>query len=312
MPVGDLLSFSSEITQINIEIEESLEDQSLKASIAYLLSMQSDRTPSVSGAFYPSDPEQLRDSISSAMSLVQAQLEVGPDKLIGVVVPHAGYVYSGQTAAHAYSLMKSSSPGDFVIIGPNHSSYPPEISIYPDGEWITPLGRCPVNAKEAEEIRNCTPGSKLDERAHRKEHSVEVQLPFLQYLFDGNFTFVPIIMGDQRLEMAAHLSDGLMSLGKLPFIIASSDLTHYEPLDTARRKDRMLLDAVESLDLHRFYRTLEQNVITACGYGAIATLMSVTAKLGGRMHVLNYSTSYETSGESYSVVGYAAIAAYME
>ncbi len=274
--------------------------------------MQNDRSPSVSGAFYPSDPEQLRDSINSMISLVQDQISVDPEKLIGVVVPHAGYVYSGQTAAYAYSLLKNSSVGDFVIIGPNHSSYPPETSIYPGGAWITPLGRCPVNANEAEEIRNLVRGSKLDEKAHRKEHSVEVQLPFLQYMFDGNFTFVPIIMGDQRLEMATYLSDGLSSLGKLPMIIASSDLTHYEPLETARRKDRMLLDAVESLDLHRFYRTLEQNVITACGYGAIATLMSVTAKLGGRMHVLNYSTSYETSGESYSVVGYSAIAAYLE
>ena len=274
--------------------------------------MLDDRSPSVSGAFYPSDPEQLRDSISSMISLVQAQISVSPEKLIGVVVPHAGYIYSGKTAAYAYYLLKNSSARDFVIIGPNHSSYPPETSIYPAGAWITPLGRCLVNGREAEDIRNLVRGSKLDEKAHRKEHSVEVQLPFLQYLFDGDFTFVPIIMGDQRLEMATNLSEGLSSLGKLPMIIASSDLTHYEPLETARRKDRMLLDAVESLDLHRFYRTLEQNVITACGYGAIATLMSVTAKLGGRMRVLNYSTSYETSGESYSVVGYSTIAAYLE
>ncbi|MEM0157694.1 MAG: AmmeMemoRadiSam system protein B, partial [Thermoplasmataceae archaeon] len=233
-------------------------------------------------------------------------------RLIGVVVPHAGYIYSGQTAAFAYSLVKNSTARDFAIIGPNHSSYPPETSIYPGGAWITPLGRSSVNMKMAEEIKDGARGSKLDEKAHRKEHSVEVQLPFLQYLFDEEFTFVPIIMGDQRLEMATYLSDGLTTLRKLPMIIASSDLTHYEPLETARRKDRMLLDAVESLDLHRFYRTLEQNVITACGYGAIATLMSVTVKLGGKMQVLNYSTSYETSGESYSVVGYSAIAAYLE
>ena len=102
--------------------------------------MQDDRSPSVSGAFYPSDPEQLRDSINSMISLVQDQISVDPEKLIGVVVPHAGYVYSGQTAAYAYSLLKNSYARDFVIIGPNHSSYPPETSIYPGGEWITPLG----------------------------------------------------------------------------------------------------------------------------------------------------------------------------
>ncbi len=274
--------------------------------------MQDDRPPSVSGAFYPSDPKELQDVISTMLSLVNTQVSINPEKLIGVVVPHAGYIYSGQTAAHAYSLVKNSTKREYVIIGPNHSSYPPETSIYPGGEWITPLGRSPVDAVMAEEIMERARGSKLDEKAHRKEHSVEVQLPFLQYLFDAEFTFVPIIMGDQRMEMAAYLSHGLMSMKKLPLIIASSDLTHYEPLETARRKDRMLLDAVESLDLHRFYRTLEQNVITACGYGAIATLMSVTGELGGKMQVLNYSTSYETSGESYSVVGYSAIAAYIE
>ena len=269
------------------------------------------RPPAVSGTFYPSSPAEITDMISGFLSRVQGAHVPPGAVIIGGIVPHAGYIYSGQTAAYFYSTLRNINAGKFMVIGPNHSSYPPEVSLYPGEEWITPLGRARVdrslygNIGSAAHVR-----AAFNEMAHSKEHSVEVQIPFLQYIYGNRLEFAPIVMGDQGADIARSLAQSILSSHDMPVIIASSDLTHYEPLEVANRKDHSVLDAVVSLDTKRFYRTLMDKMITACGYGPIAVLMEITRQLNGRMRLLHYSTSFEASGDPGSVVGYASLVAY--
>ncbi len=273
--------------------------------------MGMDRLPAVSGSFYPSDAAELRGMISGFISRVQDSRIPQGAKVIGGIVPHAGYIYSGQTAAYFYSILRDIPASRFIVIGPNHSSYPPEVSIYPGEAWITPLGRSRVDSTINEYLaREPSLNTALNERAHSREHSVEVQIPFLQYIYGNRFEFSPLIMGDQGPETAKSLARSLEKSQQMPLIIASSDLTHYEPLELANRKDRSILDAVVSLDTRRFYRILMEKMVTACGYGPIAVLMEITRHLNGKMHLLHYSTSFEASGDPGNVVGYASLVAY--
>lgn len=267
--------------------------------------------PAVSGTFYPSNKEELSELISTYLSRATADTTLIDAHTIGVIVPHAGYIYSGQTASYSYKAMQGKEKESYVVIGPNHSSYPPESSIYPPGKWITPMGETDVSENLVGYFSRECPTARINEKPHIKEHSVEVQLPFLQYISGSVMEFLPIIMGRQDVNAAQDLAEALFRMKNVPTVVASSDLTHYEPLEQANKKDRMLLDAILSLDLARFYRTLMEHMITACGYGPIAVIMHLTRRLGGRIKLLNYSTSYEASGDPESVVGYASLVAYI-
>lgn len=273
--------------------------------------MTTARLPAVSGSFYPADALELRNMISSFLSRAQVSGIPSGARVIGGIVPHAGYVYSGQTAAYFFSIIRDIPDRKFLLLGPNHASYPPEVSLYPGEEWITPLGTAGIDRPLYDSLagaRNLR--VEFNERAHLREHSVEVEIPFLQSLFDGDFSFAPAIMGDQRIETASALAESILKSRNMPIVIASSDLTHYEPLGVANEKDRALLDSIASLDVRRFYRTLFDKMITACGYGPIAVLMGITKALNGRILPLHYSTSFEASGDSSSVVGYSSVIAY--
>lgn len=258
--------------------------------------------------FYPSEPDELRTMIS--LYLTEASPDQSYSKIIGVVVPHAGYVYSGATAAYSYKSIAKDRRRRFVIVGPKHSGYPWDTCIYPDGLWKTPLGLAPIDMPGAKEMLGENSGvSSYD--GHEDEHSIEVQVPWLQYLFGPEMKFVPVSMGDQSIERARNVANGLSKIWRRFLVVASSDLTHYESSEAVNRKDFEAIKAIEELDVDGFYRVLQRERISACGYGPIASLMLLTKKLGGKMQLLHHSNSGDVSGDHSSVVGYPSIIAYL-
>lgn len=264
------------------------------------------REPYVSGAFYPGRKDELVSMLNNLTKVGMGQKVDG--EIIGAIVPHAGYVYSGVTASFAYSSMEMVNR-KILIIGPNHEGFPNYSAIYTKGGWRTPLGVARIDEDLSDDIARHVPTMKADEKAHSKEHSVEVQIPFIQYFTDNNFLFTPIILGDQYMEVVMKIADKLSRFEPLPLLIASSDLNHYEDLRTTELKDGKVMASILSLDVEKFYGTLRQYEVTACGFGAIAILMEVTRMMGGRMMLLNHSTSAEAYGDRSRVVGYASFLA---
>ncbi|MHB8358324.1 MAG: MEMO1 family protein [Thermoplasmataceae archaeon] len=268
------------------------------------------RHPAVSGMFYPAVKSDLESAIDSALSAaILPDLEM--KRIIGVVVPHAGYEFSGVTAAYSYNaIRKYSRTYNFVIIGPNHRGIGSSVSTGVD-EWETPLGVAEVNAGTMNEIMAEAPFIENDPRSHYAEHSIEVQIPFLQRMYGKEFTFIPISMWYQEKDVAESLGDVLARHTDEFTIIASSDLNHYQRQDITVKKDIAVIEKIVELDVRGFYRTLRDSDVSACGYGAIATLMHVTRKLNGRMKLLHHTTSGEVTGNEEPVVGYASLVAYL-
>lgn len=280
------------------------------------------RQPAVSGYFYPSKPDELRKLIEWCFTH-----RIGPGKLpvvsstrvkksTGFVVPHAGYIYSGPVAAHAYGVLASEgAPESIVIIGPNHTGYGALVSVYPKGRWATPFGELVVDEELARAIVSNSSYAELDVYAHVEEHSVEVQLPFIQYLFSDKIKIVPIVLGIQTPEVARDLArsifDAETSLNRDIVVIASTDFTHYEPHEAAVNKDLEAINTlINTLDINKFYDTVRKLNVTACGPGGVMCLAEYTRlKLKERAvaKLLKYATSGDTSGDKSAVVGYAAI-----
>ncbi|WP_297215828.1 MEMO1 family protein [Thermoplasma sp.] len=261
------------------------------------------RQPAVAGYFYPERKDELY-SLLSSFSVPEQHIA---GNVIGAVVPHAGIIYSGRTAMFSYRSLERSDVRNFVIIGPNHRPVTPYASIYPSGRWSTPLGDAVINEKMAEAIYRNSNYIVKDEESHAMEHSVEVQIPFLQFLFGDSFTFVPIILGDQEIEVVKDISEALLKLEDPFILIASSDFTHYEEARRVEKKDMDLISAILALDLDKFYSVLRSEDVTACGYGAIAILMSYTKSRGGHMVFMNHSNSGDVTGDYSEVVGYASL-----
>jgi len=274
------------------------------------------RKPAVSGSFYPSDPVELealiRDCYYHALGPGrQPPAEVRGDRVAAVVSPHAGYVFSGPVAAHSYLHLSSlRSPELAIVIGPNHHGLGGGVSSWREGEWETPLGRMRVDSEASEELRRATGILDFDPLSHAWEHSVEVQLPFLQQVFGNQLKVLPICISFQDEGTTSLLAEGIAKVasGRRTLLVASSDLTHYEPSDAARSKDSALLEQVKALDVKSFYSTLERLEVTACGYGAIASVMGACAILGlTKGEVLKYANSGDTTKDYTSVVGYPSV-----
>ncbi|MEM2280742.1 MAG: AmmeMemoRadiSam system protein B, partial [Candidatus Bathyarchaeia archaeon] len=272
------------------------------------------RHPCQAGAFYARSAEALRRQIEECFlnelgpGEIPSVVQAGARRIIGLVCPHAGYMYSGPVAAHAYySLALDGRPDVVVIFGPNHTGYGSALAIMNEGVWRTPLGDVEVDGETASQIVRESRIVDVDEAAHRYEHSIEVQLPFLQYLFGSSFKFVPIcfLMQDLHSSMEVGQATAKALAGKNAVIIASSDMTHYEPHKVAVRKDRLALQAVEEMDEAKFYSTIEEHRISACGYGPIAALITAAKALGVKeAKLLCYKTSGDVSGDYSAVVGY--------
>ncbi|HDI12307.1 MAG TPA: AmmeMemoRadiSam system protein B [Candidatus Bathyarchaeota archaeon] len=274
------------------------------------------RRPSQAGMFYAGNPEDLKKQIEECFlhkfgpGKIPKVAEDGPRKIIGLVCPHAGYIYSGPIAAHAYyRLAIDGKPETFVIMGPNHMGYGSAIALMNEGVWRTPLGDIEIDYGTASKILRASELIDIDDTAHKYEHSIEVQLPFLQYLYGSEFKFVPIAFLMQDIESCREVGKALAKAleGRNAVIIASTDMTHYEPHERASRKDRLALNAIEKMNEEEFYSTVESYRISACGYGPVIALIVASKLLGAKKaEILCYKTSGDIVGDYSSVVGYAS------
>ena len=276
--------------------------------------MSSVRRPAVAGQFYPASPESLRESISESFLH-----RIGPQKLppaeessvIGLVCPHAGYVYSGPVAACSYFSLSGLRHKDLIIIvGPNHFGIGSGVAVPSVKAWQTPLGEVPIAREASKKLVQVSGIVDIDDLSHMQEHSIEVQVPFLQFIFSKPFKILPISMLLQDQKTAEEIGRAVAEVAKATdaMIIASSDFTHYEPHEIASKKDNELIKVIENLDVDGHYVTLRKLGLTACGYGPIAAVMTASKILGARSgKLLKYATSGDTGSSRDSVVGYASI-----
>lgn len=275
------------------------------------------RRATQAGSFYAGDAESLKRQVEGCFlhsfgpgKLPQVDVK-GVRRVVGLVCPHAGYMYSGPVAANAYyELALDGKPETVVILGPNHTGYGSALALMDEGVWRTPLGDVEIDSLVAHELCRETGLLDVDESAHRFEHSVEVQLPFLQYLFGCEFKFVPICFQLQDFTSADEVGNALAEVlsERNAVVIASSDFTHYEPQVNAERKDLKVLEAVKAMDAQRFVNIIEEQNMTVCGYGPIATAITAAkGLLATRATLLRYKTSGDITGDKSSVVGYAAV-----
>jgi len=288
------------------------------------------RKPAVAGLFYDSKPEDLKKSIENCF-----KHRLGPGKIpklgiprdfnefenktsgnyqkniYGSIIPHAGYVYSGPIAAHAYyKIVENGYPETFVLLCPNHTGLGTGISIFNEGKWNTPFGDVEVDVEFANEMILNSDFINCDNLAHTNEHSCEVHLPFLQY-FSNDFKIVPIVMWIQDMETSKDIAEAIVKttkkLKRPVSIIASTDLTHYESSSVAEKKDTLILDAIKNMDEFALLNSVENHNITMCGYGpTIATIKASRAFGAKKGEILKYGNSGDISGDLNSVVGYCS------
>jgi AmmeMemoRadiSam system protein B len=260
------------------------------------------REPIVSGSFYPSNPERLKSMLEDFFGEKYTPNLTQLIPVTAVIVPHAGYIYSGGTAAKAYKKVFQEGKANRVfLIGPNHTGLGSPISVYEKGSWRTPLGLVDVDSEATKYIISNIKQPN-DELAHLREHSLEVQLPFLQYILNNNFKIVPISLMDQRLSTARRLGNIIREIIKEgDLIVASSDMNHYEDHEKTIEKDNKIITAIKNLDLDAMYNAISQYNISMCGYGAVATAISVGFK---KVEIIEHTTSGEKSGDYRAVVGY--------
>lgn len=284
--------------------------------------MQRIRYPVVSGVFYESDKKSLLKRLEWCFLH-----ELGPRRLpskspilkertVGIISPHAGYMYSGPIAAHGYyELSIRKRPDIVIIIGPNHHGRGAPIAVPTHEVWRTPLGDVMIDQDFATKLVKESKLVEFDDEAHIYEHSIEVQLPFLQYVYGNqikNIKVVPISMLLQNPEVSDSLGKAIKSLGDelgyYEMLIASTDFTHYESQKTAYYKDKIAIDAIIEMNLRRLYDVVIENSITMCGLGPVMTLISYVLATGEvSVRLLKYSTSGDITGDYSSVVGYASI-----
>ncbi len=272
------------------------------------------RSPAVAGQFYPASREALIEQIERCFlhSLGPGKLPVFDSRearrIVAGIVPHAGYIYSGYEAAHVYyALAREETPRSIVLLGPNHTGMGSLVAVSMQ-DWRTPLGVARCDRELAEELFTGCDVIDADEIAHAYEHSIEVQLPFLQYIYGGDFKFVAISLGLQELEVSREIASCLSRVDRDILILASSDFTHYESASQARQKDMLAIEAILALNEELFLRRVYEHRISACGYGAIATAIAA-AKTRGAAHaeLLKYGNSGDVTGDYGSVVAYAGI-----
>ncbi len=271
----------------------------------------------VASQFYEDNAEALRAQLSGCFlsklgpqKLPTVNTSTHPRKIVGLISPHAGYLYSGPVAAHAfYQLALDGKPDTVILLGPNHTGYGSALSVMREGTWQTPFGNVEIDTALADDILQETSVLDVDELAHRFEHSLEVQLPFLQFLYGNTFKIVPIcyMMHDYQsaVEIGRALTESLDATNSV--VIASSDMTHYEPAKTASQKDQAALDAAIAVDAKAFYEIIEERDVSACGYAPITSLLTYAFGVNAKADLLAYHNSGDITGDHSSVVGYAAV-----
>ncbi len=268
------------------------------------------RTPAVAGMFYPKEKNELEDSIRHCISHKYGSGKSSSrDKIYGAVCPHAGYMYSGPVATHSFASVANQDFELAIILGPNHWGIGCNVATMKDCSWQTPLGDIEVDSDAAEFVNGITKLIEIDYFSHTRDHSIEVQVPMLQF-YRKSFKILPIILNDQDHDSALEVGAAIAKLAKKKksIIIGSSDFTHYEENEYAHAQDKALIEPILEMNVEKFYHTLNQRRVSACGYGAIASTMVACKELGARQgRLLQYATSGDVSGEKSSVVGYASI-----
>jgi AmmeMemoRadiSam system protein B len=270
------------------------------------------RKPAVSGMFYAGTARELEEQIEwcykhelgpGVMPQVNSE---GPREIVAIVAPHAGYYYSGPVAAHAYKELADDGIFDTaVILGPNHTGYGYPVSVWAGAVWNTPLGEVEINKTLAQRLLGEV--IKADETAHIHEHSIEVQLPWLQHLY-RKVKIVPIAMLTQDIETARTVGKAISQADDNLILIASSDFTHYEPHAVAVEKDGSVIETIVALDEEELYKRCECLNCTMCGYGPVASVIVAAKEMKAkRARLLKYATSGDTSGDFSRVVGYGSI-----
>jgi AmmeMemoRadiSam system protein B len=263
------------------------------------------RQPAVAGMFYPDNKISLDQEV--AMVLEKSQEIELQGEIVGMVVPHAGYVYSGGVAARAYRQLVDSEIDIVVVIAPSHSEYFTEVSIYDGYAYATPLGNLIVDNELATELANQSSQIVLSEKGHRfEEHALEVQLPFLQKTLN-DFRFIPIVMGEHSRDNIQSLAEGLANVlkDKKALLVASTDLSHFYDDEKANLLDQVVVDDVENFDEEKLFQDLQSGECEMCGGGPAIAVMKACKLLGAtKSQVLLYRNSGDISGDRSEVVGY--------
>ncbi len=262
------------------------------------------RGPVVSGQFYLGSPDKLREMIGGMVDE-----KVAKEEAIGLVSPHAGYIYSGAVAGATIAKVKLKDT--LIILGPNHTGRGKPFSIMTDGMWQTPLGEVLIDSRLAKQILDGSSYLEEDYSAHEYEHSIEVQLPFLQY-FKRDFRLVPIVLayatGNIYKEIGSAIARAIKGLSGDVVVIASSDMTHYESHESAQRKDNSAIEAILALDEDELLKRVSELKISMCGCAPVVSLITAAKGLGAKgTELISYQTSGDTTGDYSSVVGYAGI-----
>ncbi|MBN1161513.1 MAG: AmmeMemoRadiSam system protein B [Dehalococcoidales bacterium] len=262
------------------------------------------RYPSAAGYFYPASPAEIKSMMARFIDK-----DAPKEEVVGLLMPHAGYQYSGAVAGATLSRIKFKDT--FIIIGPTHSGLGKPFSVMPEGTWETPLGEVEVDAELAGKIISLSKYAEADYRAHEDEHAIEVQVPFLQYI-KPDVRIVPIILAgvsDNVYKEIGHaIARAIKELKREAVILASGDMTHHEPHETAKRKDMAAVEAMLELDEDELTRRYNGMHITMCAHGPVVTLMAAAKELGvAGAELIKYQTSGETTGDYDAVVGYAGV-----
>ena len=269
------------------------------------------RPPAVAGSFYTSQPEALSSQIKDFIKNVPAKTL--PGKLIALISPHAGYIYSGQVAAYGYKLLEGRKYDTVVVIAPSHRAFFKGASVYPHGAYQIPLGLIPVDTEMAQELMKQDSSITYFKQAHTQEHSLEVQLPFLKVML-GDFKLLPIVMGTYDFTSCEKISDAIFKVVKEKnvLVIASSDLSHYHPYQTAVDLDAIVIDHVKMLNSKGLFQDTASGRCEACGAGPMITTILLAKKLGATTsELLFYANSGDVTGDRSEVVGYMSAALYI-
>ncbi len=260
------------------------------------------RKPVVAGQFYSASKSSLRKEIQGFI-----EEKAKKTKALGAVVPHAGYIFSGETAGAVYSRLVI--PETLILIGPNHTGYGEACAIQVQGFWKTPLGEVEINSILAKEILKNSSFLTEDSSAHESEHSIEVQVPFLQYL-RKDAKIVPVILSECTLDVCREIGKAVASATRSQdaIVIASSDMTHYESAEEAKAKDEKAIQAIINLNEEELINRVKKFRISMCGYIPAAVMLVACKELGAKeAELIKYTNSGERSGDDREVVGYAGI-----
>jgi len=266
------------------------------------------REPVVDGTFYPLDRSELEKTVLTMLG--DSGCERLEGDIRGIISPHAGYVYSGEIAAEAYNQIRNKRYENVIIIAPSHFEYFEGCSVV-YGDYKTPVGAIETHIEMAEAIVSKSSFIKESTKGHMREHSLEVQLPFLQIAL-GNFKLIPVVMGSQDYSTAEDLSNSIFAMLSDPrfsnkniLVVGSSDLSHYHPVERAKEMDGIVIKDIEDFDEKKLFDDISSKKCEACGYGPMITTMMISKKIGAnRSRILSYGTSGDISNDFSSVVGY--------